>query len=139
MEAARVSKRACDEGRLTLDKGIVDVRSQRPAGVVLFRPDTAGRRAVISFIREEISRIASDGPYRQSDSRRPAPHSAAVNNARVRERKRVYRSLSAQKRVTRGKSAAWVNLAGFEGSDFCLARGWHTPESEDDWDMKKGC
>jgi predicted nuclease of predicted toxin-antitoxin system len=44
---------------LTLDKGIADVRSQPRAGVVLFRPDSAGRRAVLSFVRERISRIAS--------------------------------------------------------------------------------
>jgi hypothetical protein len=44
---------------LTLDKGIADVREQRHAGVVLFRPDSAGRRAVLSFVRERISMLAS--------------------------------------------------------------------------------
>ena len=44
---------------LTLDKGIADVRSQPGAGVVLFRPDSAGRRAVLCFVRDRISRIAS--------------------------------------------------------------------------------
>jgi predicted nuclease of predicted toxin-antitoxin system len=44
---------------LTLDKGIADVRDQRHAGVVLFRPDSAGRRAVLSFVRERISMLAS--------------------------------------------------------------------------------
>jgi predicted nuclease of predicted toxin-antitoxin system len=44
---------------LTLDKGIADVRRERRTGVVLFRPDSAGRKAVLSFVRERISRIAS--------------------------------------------------------------------------------
>jgi predicted nuclease of predicted toxin-antitoxin system len=44
---------------LTLDKGIADVRNQRHAGVILFRPDSAGRQAVLSFVRERMSRIAS--------------------------------------------------------------------------------
>jgi predicted nuclease of predicted toxin-antitoxin system len=55
VEAASIADRIL----LTLDKGIADVRSQRRTGVVLFRPDTAGRRAVLSFVRERISRIAS--------------------------------------------------------------------------------
>ena len=48
-----------DRVLLTLDKGIADIRSQRRAAVVLFRPDSAGRRAVLSFVRERISKIAS--------------------------------------------------------------------------------
>ena len=50
---------SADRILLTLDKGIADVRSQRRAGVVLFRPDSAGRRTVVSFVCERISRIAS--------------------------------------------------------------------------------
>lgn len=42
----------------TLDKGTADVRSQPRAGAVLFRPDSAGRRAVPCFVRDRISRIA---------------------------------------------------------------------------------
>ena len=55
VEAASIADRIL----LTLDKGIADVRSQRRAGVVLFRPDSAGRRAVLSFILGRISRITS--------------------------------------------------------------------------------
>lgn len=44
---------------LTLDKGIADVRDQRRVGVVLFRPDSAGRLAVLSCVRERIARIIS--------------------------------------------------------------------------------
>jgi predicted nuclease of predicted toxin-antitoxin system len=45
---------------LTLDKGIADVRrypAEKHAGVVLFRPDTSGRRAVIAFVRERLQKI----------------------------------------------------------------------------------
>ena len=31
-------------------KGIADARGERRAGVVLFRPDSAGRRAVLQFV-----------------------------------------------------------------------------------------
>jgi predicted nuclease of predicted toxin-antitoxin system len=55
VEAASTARRIL----LTLDKGIADVRDQRHAGVVLFRPDSAGRRAVLSFVRERISMLAS--------------------------------------------------------------------------------
>ena len=55
VEAASIADRV----RLTLDKGIADVRSQRRTAVVLFRPDSAGRRAVLRFVRERISRIAA--------------------------------------------------------------------------------
>ena len=55
VEAASAANRIL----LTLDKGIADARSRWHAGVVLFRPDSAGRRAVLSFVRERISRIAS--------------------------------------------------------------------------------
>jgi len=55
VEAAPIADRIL----LTLDKGIADVRSQRRAGVVLFRPDSAGRRAVLSFVLERIPTITS--------------------------------------------------------------------------------
>lgn len=55
VEAASIADRIL----LTLDKGIADVRGQRLVAVVLFRRDSAGRRAVLSFILERISRIAS--------------------------------------------------------------------------------
>jgi hypothetical protein len=42
-----------------LDKGIADVRDRSRVGVVLFRPDSAGRRAVLSFVRERIARNIS--------------------------------------------------------------------------------
>jgi hypothetical protein len=45
VEAARASDRIL----FTLDKGI--------AGVVLFRPDTSGRRAVMSFVRTRLSAL----------------------------------------------------------------------------------
>lgn len=56
LEAATIAGRIL----LTLDKGIADVRSQGRA-VVLFRPDSAGRRSVLRFVRERISRIAAIG------------------------------------------------------------------------------
>ena len=55
VEAASIADRVL----LTLDKGIADARGERRAGVVLFRPDSAGRRAVLQFVVERISRIAS--------------------------------------------------------------------------------
>jgi len=55
VEAASIADRIL----LTLDKGIADVRSQWRAGVVLSRADSAGRRTVLSFVLERISRIAS--------------------------------------------------------------------------------
>jgi uncharacterized protein with PIN domain len=44
---------------LTLDKGIADVRGQRRAGVVLFRPDSAGRGVVLAFVLDRMSQVAS--------------------------------------------------------------------------------
>jgi predicted nuclease of predicted toxin-antitoxin system len=55
VEAASIADRVLR----TLDKGIADLRSHRRAAVVLFRPDSAGRRAVLSFVRERLSTIAS--------------------------------------------------------------------------------
>ena len=45
---------------LTLDKGIANLQRypiRQPAGVVLFRPDTLGRRAVLTFVRERLPQI----------------------------------------------------------------------------------
>lgn len=42
---------------LTLDKGIaslVDYPPQKFSGIVLFRPDTFGRKAVLHFVRERL-------------------------------------------------------------------------------------
>jgi predicted nuclease of predicted toxin-antitoxin system len=42
---------------LTLDKGIADVRTYPPedyAGIVLFRPSTSSRGAVLAFIRRRL-------------------------------------------------------------------------------------
>ncbi len=44
---------------LTLDKGIADVRGERLGAIVLFRPDSAGRRAVFRFVVERVSTIES--------------------------------------------------------------------------------
>ena len=44
----------------TLDKGIADLQrypTSQHAGVVLFRPDKSGRRAVITFVRERLPEI----------------------------------------------------------------------------------
>ncbi|HTS30957.1 MAG TPA: DUF5615 family PIN-like protein [Bryobacteraceae bacterium] len=53
VEAASDAKRIL----LTLDKGIADIRRQSHAGVVLFRPDSAGRGAVLAFVRERIRKV----------------------------------------------------------------------------------
>jgi predicted nuclease of predicted toxin-antitoxin system len=44
----------------TLDKGIANLQRYpigKHAGLVLFRPDTLGRRAVLAFVRERLQRI----------------------------------------------------------------------------------
>ena len=44
----------------TLDKGIGNLQRypvHRHAGVVLFRPDTSGRGAVIAFMRERLQKV----------------------------------------------------------------------------------
>ena len=46
--------------RITLDKGIANLQRfpiHKHAGVVLFRPDTSGRRAVIAFIRARLNKV----------------------------------------------------------------------------------
>jgi predicted nuclease of predicted toxin-antitoxin system len=54
-----VIERARSEGKvlLTLDKGIADLRAyppERHAGIVLFRPPTSGRGAVLAFVRRRL-------------------------------------------------------------------------------------
>lgn len=53
---------AHSEGRvlLTLDKGIANVRRNPPgafSGIVLFRPDSMGRGAVIRFVRRHLPEV----------------------------------------------------------------------------------
>jgi predicted nuclease of predicted toxin-antitoxin system len=55
-------ERAREEGRvlLTLDKGIADVRRYPPheyAGIVLLRPPSTGRGAVLAFARRHLDSI----------------------------------------------------------------------------------
>jgi hypothetical protein len=50
------------EGRaiFTLDKGVADARAcppERYAGIVLFRPTSAGRGAVLAFVRANLAPI----------------------------------------------------------------------------------
>lgn len=56
-----VLQAASDAGRvlLTLDKGIANLQRypiSKHAGVVLFRPDSLGRRAVLAFVLERLQR-----------------------------------------------------------------------------------
>ena len=56
LEAAR----AADRILFTLDKGIANLQRypiHQHAGVVLFRPDTSGRSAVIAFVRERLNKV----------------------------------------------------------------------------------
>lgn len=51
--------RVQSEGRvmLTMDKGIADVRAYPPqqyAGIILFRPRTAGRAYTLAFVRQHL-------------------------------------------------------------------------------------
>ena len=49
-----------DRVLLTLDKGIANLQRYpiaQQAGVVLFRPDTLGRRAVLAFVRKHLPRV----------------------------------------------------------------------------------
>jgi len=53
---------ALETGRVlfTLDKGIADLQrypTNQHAGVVLFRPDSVGRRAVLAFVRERLPEV----------------------------------------------------------------------------------
>lgn len=57
-----ILERARSEGRvlLTMDKGIADVRRfppRRYAGIVLFRPASTGRGAVLAFVRRHLPDI----------------------------------------------------------------------------------
>jgi predicted nuclease of predicted toxin-antitoxin system len=56
VEAARTSSRIL----LTLDRGIANMLwypLSRHAGLVLFRPDSSGQRAVLSFIRARLPEL----------------------------------------------------------------------------------
>lgn len=51
---------AADRILFTLDKGIANLQRypvHQHAGVVLFRPDTSGRGAVIAFVRERLQEV----------------------------------------------------------------------------------
>ena len=51
---------AADRILFTLDKGIANLQRypvHQHAGVVLFRPDTSGRGAVIAFVRERLQKV----------------------------------------------------------------------------------
>jgi len=55
------------EGRvfLTMDKGIADTRTYPPSqypGIILFRPPSSGRGAVLTFIRRHLSTILCTDP-----------------------------------------------------------------------------
>ena len=53
LERVRIERRVL----FTMDKGIADVRAYPPqhyAGIVLFRPPTAGRSAVAAFVRRHL-------------------------------------------------------------------------------------
>lgn len=59
MEGVRIDGRVL----LTLDKGIADIRVYPPeqfSGIVLFRPPTSGRAAVIAFVRRHVPAILAD-------------------------------------------------------------------------------
>ena len=54
-----VMERVRSEGRvlLTMDRGIANVRAYPPeryAGIILFRPGTSGRGAVLTFVRRHL-------------------------------------------------------------------------------------
>jgi len=45
---------------MTMDKGIADIRVNPPeqyVGIVLFRPDTSGRKAVLAFVRRQLAAV----------------------------------------------------------------------------------
>lgn len=51
---------AADRILFTLDKGIANLQRypvHQHAGVVLFRPDTSGRGAVVQFVRERLGKL----------------------------------------------------------------------------------
>lgn len=58
----RIRDRARSEGRalFTLDKGLADIRAYPPrdsSGVVLFRPASSGKGAVLSFVRRHLAAV----------------------------------------------------------------------------------
>lgn len=45
---------------MTMDKGNADIRVHPPeqySGILLFRPDTSGRKAVLAFLRRHLSAV----------------------------------------------------------------------------------
>jgi len=45
---------------MTMDKGIANIRAYSPsrfAGLILFRPNQAGRRAVLEFVRKRLTQL----------------------------------------------------------------------------------
>ena len=58
LERARTQRRIV----LTLDKGVANViryPAERHSGIVLFRPESSGRGAVLAFVRAHISALLS--------------------------------------------------------------------------------
>jgi predicted nuclease of predicted toxin-antitoxin system len=52
-----ILERVQDRVFLTMDKGIADVRAYPPKqypGLILFRPRTSGRQAVLDFVRQHL-------------------------------------------------------------------------------------
>jgi predicted nuclease of predicted toxin-antitoxin system len=76
VEAARADARII----LTLDKGIADIvrfPGRTHAGIVLFRPGSLGRKAVLKYVRERL------GPLLRLDLARKV---TVVNDERIRMR-----------------------------------------------------
>lgn len=56
---------AAGRALLTLDKGLADVRTYPPsqyAGVILLRPKTTGRGAVVRFVRDDLPHLPDVDP-----------------------------------------------------------------------------
>ncbi len=72
------------EGRvlLTLDKGIANIRKYRfeeLSGIVLFRPDSPGRKEVLSFVRSYLAEDFVAGSRRTPRNSRPHPNPNQVS------------------------------------------------------------
>ena len=66
---------------LTLDKGIANLLqypSREHGGVVLFRPDSSGRSAVLEFMRAFLPRLLEMELQKESDGGRPVAHPESV-------------------------------------------------------------
>jgi predicted nuclease of predicted toxin-antitoxin system len=62
IEDERLMARVEEESRvfMTMDKGIANIQAYSPrrfAGLILLRPNQAGRGAVLSFVRERLTQI----------------------------------------------------------------------------------